>query len=104
MATAAAISSRSPGGDREFHGAYAIAVLSTREPGRIVGARVGSPLVVGIGDDDHYLASDAAALLSVTRRSSTSRRATSRYPPRVYTLIDAAASASIAPPSPSKLR
>ena len=52
----------------EFHGAYAIAVLSTREPGRIVGARVGSPLVVGIGDDDHYLASDAAALLSVTRR------------------------------------
>ena len=52
----------------EFHGAYAIAVLSTREPGRIVGARVGSPLVVGIGEDDHYLASDAAALLSVTRR------------------------------------
>ena len=50
----------------EFHGAYAIAVLSTREPGRIVGARIGSPLVVGIGDDDHYLASDAAALLSVT--------------------------------------
>jgi glucosamine--fructose-6-phosphate aminotransferase (isomerizing) len=52
----------------EFHGAYAIAVLSTREPGRIVGARAGSPLVVGIGDDDHFLASDAAALLSVTRR------------------------------------
>jgi glucosamine--fructose-6-phosphate aminotransferase (isomerizing) len=52
----------------EFHGAYAIAVLSTREPGRIVGARAGSPLVVGIGEDDHYLASDAAALLSVTRR------------------------------------
>jgi glucosamine--fructose-6-phosphate aminotransferase (isomerizing) len=52
----------------EFQGAYAIAVLSTREPGRIVGARAGSPLVVGIGDGDHYLASDAAALLSVTRR------------------------------------
>ena len=52
----------------EFQGAYAIAVLSTREPGRIVGARAGSPLGVGIGDDDHYLASDAAALLSVTRR------------------------------------
>jgi glucosamine--fructose-6-phosphate aminotransferase (isomerizing) len=52
----------------EFRGAYAIAVLSTREPGRIVGARAGSPLVVGIGDDDHFLASDAAALLSVTRR------------------------------------
>jgi glucosamine--fructose-6-phosphate aminotransferase (isomerizing) len=52
----------------EFHGAYAIAVISTREPGRIVGARAGSPLVVGIGADDHFLASDAAALLSVTRR------------------------------------
>jgi glucosamine--fructose-6-phosphate aminotransferase (isomerizing) len=52
----------------EFHGAYAIAVMSTREPGRIVGARAGSPLVVGIGRDDHFLASDAAALLPVTRR------------------------------------
>ncbi|HYQ99517.1 MAG TPA: glutamine--fructose-6-phosphate transaminase (isomerizing), partial [Casimicrobiaceae bacterium] len=52
----------------EFHGAYAIAVMSTREPGRIVGARAGSPLVVGVGADDHFLASDAAALLSVTRR------------------------------------
>src|SRR5436190_1032076 len=52
----------------EFQGAYAIAVISTREPGRIVGARAGSPLVVGIGADDHFLASDAAALLSVTRR------------------------------------
>jgi glucosamine--fructose-6-phosphate aminotransferase (isomerizing) len=52
----------------EFHGAYAIAVISTREPGRIVGARQGSPLVVGYGEDDHFLASDAAALLSVTRR------------------------------------
>ena len=54
----------------EFHGAYAIAVISTREPGRVVGARQGSPLVVGIGTDDHFLASDAAALLSVTRRVS----------------------------------
>ncbi|SRR6266545_342348 len=52
----------------EFHGAYAIAVISTREPGRVVGARFGSPLVVGVADADHFLASDAAALLSVTRR------------------------------------
>jgi glucosamine--fructose-6-phosphate aminotransferase (isomerizing) len=52
----------------EFHGAYAIAVISTREPGRLIGARQGSPLVVGYGEDDHFLASDAAALLSVTRR------------------------------------
>jgi len=52
----------------EFHGAYAIAVMSTREPDRLIGARAGSPLVVGIGKDDHFVASDAAALLSVTRR------------------------------------
>jgi len=52
----------------EFRGAFAIAVISTREPGRVVGARQGSPLVVGIGEGDHYLASDAAALLSATRK------------------------------------
>jgi glutamine---fructose-6-phosphate transaminase (isomerizing) len=52
----------------EFHGAYAIAVISVREPGRVIGARAGSPLVVGVGDNDHFLASDAAALLAVTRR------------------------------------
>ena len=54
----------------QFHGAYAIAVISTREPGRVVGARQGSPLVVGLGEDDHFLASDAAALAPVTRRVS----------------------------------
>jgi len=52
----------------EFRGAYAIAAISTREPGRMVGARAGSPLLVGIAGDDHYLASDANAISSVTRR------------------------------------
>jgi glucosamine--fructose-6-phosphate aminotransferase (isomerizing) len=52
----------------EFRGAYAIAAITTREPGRLVGARAGSPLLVGIADDDHYLASDASAIASVTRR------------------------------------
>jgi glutamine---fructose-6-phosphate transaminase (isomerizing) len=52
----------------QFSGAYAIAAISTREPGRVVGARQGSPLVVGLGDDDHFLASDASALVPVTRR------------------------------------
>jgi glutamine---fructose-6-phosphate transaminase (isomerizing) len=52
----------------EFHGAYAIAVISMREPGRVIGARQGSPMVVGIGADDHFVASDASALLQVTRR------------------------------------
>jgi hypothetical protein len=52
----------------EFKGAYAIAAISTREPGRIVGARAGSPLLVGIGGQDHFLASDASALAPVTQR------------------------------------
>jgi glucosamine--fructose-6-phosphate aminotransferase (isomerizing) len=52
----------------EFQGAYAIAAITSREPGRVVGARQGSPLVVGLGEDDHFLASDATALVSVTRR------------------------------------
>src|SRR5579862_451304 len=52
----------------QFHGAYAIAAITTHEPGRIVGARAGSPLLVGVGDQDHFLASDASALSPVTRR------------------------------------
>jgi glucosamine--fructose-6-phosphate aminotransferase (isomerizing) len=52
----------------EFRGAYAIAAITTREPGRIVGARAGSPLLVGVGEHDHFLASDASALAPVTRR------------------------------------
>jgi glucosamine--fructose-6-phosphate aminotransferase (isomerizing) len=52
----------------EFRGAYAIAVISAREPGRLVAARHGSPLVIGLGEHEHFVASDAAALLSVTRR------------------------------------
>jgi glucosamine--fructose-6-phosphate aminotransferase (isomerizing) len=52
----------------EFRGAYAIAAISTLEPERIVGARAGSPLLVGIAEHDHYLASDASALSSVTQR------------------------------------
>jgi glucosamine--fructose-6-phosphate aminotransferase (isomerizing) len=51
-----------------FKGAYAIAVISTRERGRVIGARQGSPLLVGIGEHDHFLASDASALMPVTRR------------------------------------
>src|SRR5204863_1061313 len=52
----------------EFRGAYAIAAITTREPGRIVGARAGSPLLVGVGEHDHFLASDASALAQVTQR------------------------------------
>ncbi|MEZ5615628.1 MAG: glutamine--fructose-6-phosphate transaminase (isomerizing) [Rhodocyclaceae bacterium] len=51
----------------ELIGAYAIAVLSEREPQRIVVARHGAPLLLGLGEDGHYAASDTAALLQVTR-------------------------------------
>jgi glutamine---fructose-6-phosphate transaminase (isomerizing) len=53
---------------RRLHGAYAIAVLSAREPDRVVGARRGSPLVVGIGLGEHFIGSDVQALLRVTNR------------------------------------
>jgi len=51
-----------------LRGAYAIAAISTREPGRVVGARRGSPLVVGLADGEQFIASDIHALLPVTRR------------------------------------
>ena len=43
-------------------GAYAIAVFCRDEPHRVVGARAGSPLVLGIGEGENFLASDAMAL------------------------------------------
>ena len=46
----------------KLHGAYAIGVIAQDNPGTLVGARVGSPLVVAIGEHEHFLASDALAL------------------------------------------
>ena len=46
----------------KLHGAYAIGVIAQDNPSTLVGARVGSPLVVAIGDDERFLASDALAL------------------------------------------
>jgi len=53
---------------RELEGAYAIAVISRDEPGRIVGARRGAPLLVGVGIGENFLGSDAQALVQVTNR------------------------------------
>jgi glucosamine--fructose-6-phosphate aminotransferase (isomerizing) len=53
---------------QEVRGAYGIAVASTREPDKIVAARCGSPLMLGVGDDEYYLASDATPLLVHTRK------------------------------------
>jgi len=49
-----------------LRGAYAIAVFCRDEPQRVVGAREGSPLVLGVGDGENFLASDAMALAGVT--------------------------------------
>jgi len=49
-------------------GTYGIAVVHADEPGKIVGARRGSPLVVGVGQGTNYLASDVAAILGQTRQ------------------------------------
>ncbi|MGF6510895.1 glutamine--fructose-6-phosphate transaminase (isomerizing) [Paraburkholderia sp. 32] len=52
----------------QLHGAYAIAVLHEDQPHTVVGARQGSPLVVGLGDGENFLASDALALAGSTER------------------------------------
>jgi glutamine---fructose-6-phosphate transaminase (isomerizing) len=49
-----------------LHGAYAIGVFCRDEPHRVVGARNGSPLLVGVGQGENFLASDAMALAGVT--------------------------------------
>ncbi len=51
-----------------LRGAYAIAVVSKSEPNKVVGARFGSPLVIGVGEGEYFLASDALALAGATDR------------------------------------
>jgi glucosamine--fructose-6-phosphate aminotransferase (isomerizing) len=53
---------------RDMEGAYALGILSISEPDRLIAARRGSPLVIGIGIGEYFIASDIAALLPVTHR------------------------------------
>jgi glutamine---fructose-6-phosphate transaminase (isomerizing) len=53
---------------KRLTGAYAIAVVARGEPGRVVGARDGMPLLVGVGENECFLASDALALAGTTDR------------------------------------
>ncbi len=53
---------------RELRGAYAIAVIAAADPSRLVLARMGAPLALGVGDGENFAASDTGALLQVTRR------------------------------------
>jgi len=52
----------------QLQGAYALAVVCEAEPQRVIVAREGSPLLLGLADEGNYAASDASALLQVTRR------------------------------------
>ncbi|TWG89727.1 glucosamine--fructose-6-phosphate aminotransferase (isomerizing) [Luteimonas sp. J16] len=53
---------------KELHGAYALAVVSRKEPHRIVVARMGCPLLVGLGEGENFVASDVSAIVQATRR------------------------------------
>ncbi|WP_225721397.1 glutamine--fructose-6-phosphate transaminase (isomerizing) [Candidatus Vallotiella sp. (ex Adelges kitamiensis)] len=53
---------------KKLHGAYAIAVFSKNQPHRVCCARGGSPLVVGLGQHENFIASDALALAGITNR------------------------------------
>ncbi len=52
---------------RELTGAYALAVVSRAEPERMVAARMGCPLLVGLGEGENFVASDVSAIISATR-------------------------------------
>jgi len=52
----------------DLRGAYAIGVVALKDPETITGARMGCPLVVGLGEGENFLASDVSAIISETRR------------------------------------
>ena len=51
----------------ELHGAYAIAAIDKRDPDRLVAARMGCPLLVGLGEGENFVASDVSAIVAATR-------------------------------------
>ena len=53
---------------KDLDGAYALGVISVKENDRLIAARRGSPLVIGVGIEEYFIASDVAALLPVTQR------------------------------------
>ncbi|HEY2849258.1 MAG TPA: glutamine--fructose-6-phosphate transaminase (isomerizing) [Gemmatimonadaceae bacterium] len=52
---------------RHVEGTYGIAVMDSAEPGKIVAARRGSPVLLGVGENEHFVASDASAIIEHTR-------------------------------------
>src|SRR6185312_11567359 len=53
---------------KRIRGAYALAMFTTEDPELLVGARLNAPLVVGLGDDEFYVASDITAIIPYTKR------------------------------------
>ncbi|HWB38937.1 MAG TPA: glutamine--fructose-6-phosphate transaminase (isomerizing) [Candidatus Saccharimonadales bacterium] len=53
---------------RDIRGAYSIAAITTKDPDTIYAARLSSPLVIGVGDGEHILASDPAAIMEHTKK------------------------------------
>jgi glucosamine--fructose-6-phosphate aminotransferase (isomerizing) len=53
---------------KELEGAYAIAVITKDNPDLLVVARMGCPLLIGVGEGENFVASDVSAVLSSTRR------------------------------------
>ncbi len=53
---------------KDLHGAYALAVVSRSEPERMICARMGCPLLIGLGEGENFIASDVSAILQATRR------------------------------------
>ncbi len=53
---------------KELEGAYALAVVSRNEPERMVCARMGCPLLIGLGEGENFIASDVSAIIQATRR------------------------------------
>lgn len=52
----------------DIRGAYAIGIIAANDPERMVCVRKGSPLIIGVGDNENFIASDVSALLQVTRK------------------------------------
>ncbi len=52
---------------KEVNGAYGLAIISLDDPGKLIAARRGSPLIVGIGKREHFITSDVAAILEYTK-------------------------------------
>ncbi|HLF20805.1 MAG TPA: glutamine--fructose-6-phosphate transaminase (isomerizing) [Bacteroidota bacterium] len=53
---------------REVKGTYGLVVLSTREPQKLIAARMGSPLIIGVGEGESFVAADASAIIEHTRQ------------------------------------